>query len=207
MAFLCLSSSLLVSALRPFPTWVDISQQCLMYIWPLMLSLRVPEPEAQLKLTTLEALPPALIPTLPQTHPLSLAPLFVSPITFPLLHTSSQLVSSCPLATVHLCSSLSSSFTIQYISYPSSLSSFICSIPLTTECLHCFAVSSSFSIVTWQSVIYGHTDFAFPPIWVIVVLETSELQFQHIAHFLSWYMVCFVEARSRPHLFHLNHIQ
>lgn len=90
MAFLCLSSSLLVSALRPFPTWVDISQQCLMYIWPLMLSLRVPEPEAQLKLTTPEALPPALIPTLPHTHPPSNPP-FVSCTSFCLTHYFSSL--------------------------------------------------------------------------------------------------------------------
>lgn len=51
VAFLGLSSSF-VSAQQPFPSWVDISQHYLMHIWPLMLSLCVLEPEAQLKLTT-----------------------------------------------------------------------------------------------------------------------------------------------------------
>lgn len=96
-----LASSLLLCALRPFPTWVDISQQCLMYIWPLMLSLHVPEPEAQLKLTTPEALPPSLEPTpclfrLFLPHPL-LFPSYIVPL------------GSSPRALLLLCASAPSS--------------------------------------------------------------------------------------------------
>lgn len=183
-----LSSSLLLCALRPFPTWVDISQQCLMYIWPLMLSLHVPEPEAQLKLTTPEALPPSLEPTpclfrLFLPHPL-LFPSYIVPL------------GSSPRALLLLCASAPSSPPHLWfpppLCYSSSPHSFICSAALTRECLPCFAASSPFSIVTWQSIIYGHTDSALPPIWVIAVLETSELQFQHIAHFLTWYTVRFM---------------
>lgn len=48
VAFLPVSSSL-PSAQQHFRTRVILSQQHLMYIWPLMLSLHVPEPKAQLK--------------------------------------------------------------------------------------------------------------------------------------------------------------
>lgn len=188
MAFLGPSVSLPPSALRPFPTWVDISQQYLMYIWPLMLSPHVPEPEAQLKLTTPRpSKPPSNLP-------------FVSPTSFCLTHYFSSLtyfLSTLPLLPSCHCAPLLFPFLLicdsaLSLSYPSSLASCICSPSLTQECLPCFAASSSFSIVTWQSIIYGHTGFAFPPILVIVLLETSELQFQHIAHFLIWYMVRFM---------------
>ena len=159
-----------------------------MYIWPLMLSLCVPEPEAQLKLTTPEALPPSLepIPCLSRLflpHPL-LFPSYIRPPRPP------------PPALAPLCSPAPPPPPFFCFPppprYPSSPHSFICSAALTRECLSCLAVSSPFSIVTWQSIIYGHADSAFPPIWVIVVLETSELQFQHIAHFLTWYTVGFM---------------
>lgn len=48
VAFLPVSSSL-PSPQQHFRTRVILSQQHLMYIWPLMLSLHVPEPKAQLK--------------------------------------------------------------------------------------------------------------------------------------------------------------
>lgn len=140
--------------------------------------------------------------SIPRTHPLSLLFRFVSPITFPLLHSSSQLIPSCSPATVHLCSSLISSFVILAslsFSYPSSLFSFIRSPSSAQEWLPCFAVSSSFSVATWHSIFYGRADFALPFIWVIVLVETSEFQFQHIAHFRTWYTACFM-WRQYPEL-------
>lgn len=73
-----------------------------------MLSPRVPEPEAQLKLTTPRPSKP------PSIQPFVSPAAFnaVSPLLFLFLHTFPPIVPSCPPSAGHLGSYLSSSFTI-----------------------------------------------------------------------------------------------
>lgn len=198
MAFLCLSSSLL-SAQQPFPTWVDISQQYLMYIWPLMLSLHVPEPEAQLKLTTPEALPPSLEPTLCLLH------IFLS---YPLLFLSIPPFNSSPLALLPLCTSALPSpshlwlyplFFLYFISFLFNLQY----IPKTRmPALLC-------SLIFF---LYGNLSFMGTQILLSFPLGNScagNLRTPISTHRSFPYLIhglLHVETIPRPHLFHLIHI-
>lgn len=160
-----------------------------------MLSLRVPEPEAQLKLTTPEALQPSLEPTLCLfrlfclTHYFSSLTYFLS--TRPLLpcHHGAPLLFPFLL----ICDS-----TIP-LSNPSSLSSSICSPSLLCSAVF-FPYCHMAMYHLWAHIFFpshlgnscaGH-------------LRTPISEYCSFLHLIHGPL--HVEAISRPHLFHLKHI-